>query len=172
MIKKEKTPKKPLSEKAALKKAAKKLELDAFLAATDEKLLNELQKLGLFATKEVRFAKASVNRGWRSDYFIERKGKTIAIEQEGGLFSGGRHTRGAGYAEDMQKYNYYTAHNIMLLRFTPSQIAKHTALIAKACEMLLLGQDCYDILFEIYREQNEATKERRRKKAVAKKLIG
>ena len=42
-------------------------------------------------------------RKWRFD-FAHLETKT-AIEIEGGVWSGGRHTRGAGYAKDAEKYN-------------------------------------------------------------------
>jgi len=42
----------------------------------------------------------------------------IAIEFEGGVFSGGRHTRGKGYISDCKKYNLATMHGWKLLRYT------------------------------------------------------
>jgi len=33
----------------------------------------------------------------------------IAVEIEGGVWTGGRHTRGAGFRQDMEKYNEATA---------------------------------------------------------------
>lgn len=50
--------------------------------------------------REVRFHPI---RKWRSD-FAHLPSKTM-IEIEGGTWSGGRHTQGAGYAEDREKYN-------------------------------------------------------------------
>lgn len=50
--------------------------------------------------REVRFHET---RKWRSD-FAHLPSKTM-IEIEGGTWSGGRHTRGAGYAKDCEKYN-------------------------------------------------------------------
>lgn len=42
-------------------------------------------------------------RKWRFDY--AHASTMIAIEIEGGIWSGGRHTRGEGYAKDCEKYN-------------------------------------------------------------------
>jgi len=42
-------------------------------------------------------------RKWRFD-FADPHGK-VAVEIEGGAFSGGRHTRGAGFIADCEKYN-------------------------------------------------------------------
>lgn len=45
-------------------------------------------------------------RKWRFD-FAHLESKT-AIEIEGGVWSGGRHTRGTGYIKDCEKYNAAT----------------------------------------------------------------
>lgn len=61
-------------------------------------------------------------RKWRFDYaHVETK---TAIEIEGGAFSGGRHTRGKGYINDMEKYNAAIELGWVVLRYTPQQIAK------------------------------------------------
>ena len=46
------------------------------------------------------------SRKWRFD-FAHPESRT-AIEIEGGVWSGGRHTRGAGYVADCEKYNAAT----------------------------------------------------------------
>lgn len=59
-------------------------------------------------------------RRWRFDYaIIDLK---IAIEIEGGAYSGGRHVRGKGYIADMEKYNRATIEGWRVLRYTPQQI--------------------------------------------------
>ena len=45
-------------------------------------------------------------RKWRFDYAWPAK--MVALEVEGGTYTGGRHTRGAGYANDIAKYNIAT----------------------------------------------------------------
>jgi len=58
-------------------------------------------------------------RRWKFDFAnIEHK---IAIEIEGGAYSGGRHTRGTGFIKDMEKYNRATVLGWRLLRYTPQQ---------------------------------------------------
>lgn len=49
----------------------------------------------------------------------------IAVEIEGGIWSGGRHTRGKGYQKDMEKYNLAVLEGWRVLRFTPDQINKN-----------------------------------------------
>lgn len=60
------------------------------------------------------------NRRWRFDYaWIERH---IALEIEGGIFTGGRHVAGKGFLGDMEKYNAAAFLGWKVFRFTPSQI--------------------------------------------------
>ena len=72
---------------------------------------------GCEVVKEYRFH--SVRR-WRFDYAILNK--MIAIEVEGGVFTRGRHTRGVGFINDMEKYNNAVLLGWKLLRFTPKQM--------------------------------------------------
>lgn len=62
------------------------------------------------------------DRKWRFDYaWIPQK---IAMEIEGGVWSGGRHTRGAGFLKDMEKYNQAARLGWRVFRFTPQQLVK------------------------------------------------
>jgi very-short-patch-repair endonuclease len=54
---------------------------------------------------------------WRFDYAFPKL--KVAVEVEGGVFSGGRHSRGAGYTEDLKKYNTATSLGWFVFRFTP-----------------------------------------------------
>lgn len=59
-------------------------------------------------------------RKWRFDYaWVEQK---VALEQEGGVFRGGRHTSGFGFLKDMEKYNTATALGWRIIRGTPQQV--------------------------------------------------
>lgn len=61
-------------------------------------------------------------RRWRFDYaIIEHK---IALEVEGGVWTGGRHTRGVGFLGDMEKYNTATLMGWRVFRTTPDDLCK------------------------------------------------
>lgn len=66
------------------------------------------------------------DRRWRFDFALMQH--KIGIECEGGIHSGGRHTRGVGYEKDAEKYNEATIHGWRLLRFTRSMITTGYAL--------------------------------------------
>lgn len=59
-------------------------------------------------------------RRWRFDYaFVPQK---LAVEVEGGAWIAGRHTRGAGFIADMEKYNEACARGWRLLRVQPKDL--------------------------------------------------
>ncbi|WP_239224983.1 DUF559 domain-containing protein [Acinetobacter baumannii] len=65
-------------------------------------------------------------RKWRADFLIT--GTKILIEVEGGIWSGGRHTRGKGYLGDMEKYNEAAAMGYTVLRFSTEQVKAGVAI--------------------------------------------
>jgi len=84
-------------------------------------VINTLCKQGGIAipTPEYVFARP---RRWRFDFaWIEKK---IALEVEGGVFCNGRHVRGKGFINDMEKYNNAVFLGWRVLRYTPDQIFK------------------------------------------------
>jgi very-short-patch-repair endonuclease len=59
-------------------------------------------------------------RRWRFDYsWPEAK---IALEVEGGIWSGGRHTRGKGFIGDRAKYNHAARLGWRVLRVQPKEL--------------------------------------------------
>ena len=64
-------------------------------------------------------------RRWRIDWAWPAQ--KLAVEIEGGIYSRGRHVRGAGFQKDMEKYNALTLAGWRLLRFTPAQVKDGTA---------------------------------------------
>ncbi|MCG9515148.1 endonuclease domain-containing protein [Acinetobacter pittii] len=65
-------------------------------------------------------------RKWRADFLIT--GKKILVEVEGGIWSGGRHTRGKGYIGDMEKYNEAAMMGFTVLRFSTEQVKSGVAI--------------------------------------------
>jgi very-short-patch-repair endonuclease len=59
-------------------------------------------------------------RRWRFDFAAP--GAMVAIELEGGTFSGGRHTRGKGFAADCEKYNAAARLGWRVFRFTADML--------------------------------------------------
>ena len=54
--------------------------------------------------------------------------KKLAIEIEGGVWSGGRHVRGTGYSADLEKYNALAILGWRLLRFSTAMVENGTAI--------------------------------------------
>lgn len=83
-------------------------------------------------TEPVQEYKFLTNRKFRFDFaWTDEK---LAVEIEGGVWIGGRHTRGTGYISDMEKYNLATCEGWRILRFTPQQINKEiTYIFIKKC---------------------------------------
>lgn len=68
-------------------------------------------------------------RRWRFDWcWPDYK---IALELEGGVWIKGRHTRGAGFIKDMEKYNAAAARGYRVFRCTPTGIHLAMPLIAE-----------------------------------------
>lgn len=66
---------------------------------------------------EFRFAPP---RRWRFDWCWPEH--MIALEIEGGVWTGGRHTRGSGFTKDVEKYNEAALLGWRVLRCTPKQV--------------------------------------------------
>jgi len=68
-------------------------------------------------TSEYRF---HPTRKWRMDYAWPEQ--RVALEVDGGIWHGGRHTRGAGWLKDTEKLNAAASMGWRLLRCTPAQL--------------------------------------------------
>ena len=66
---------------------------------------------------EYRF---SPPRKWRFDYCW--RNHLIGVEIEGGVGTGGRHTRGSGFVRDMEKYNAAARLGFRVFRFVPKEL--------------------------------------------------
>ena len=77
------------------------------------------QNLGAVCMTEYRFHPI---RRWRADYCINPVTDKIIVEVEGGAWTRGRHTRGAGFIDDMDKYNEATRLGYRVIRVTPDDL--------------------------------------------------
>lgn len=66
------------------------------------------------------------NRKFRFDFAIPKR--NLAIERDGGVWTQGRHTRGAGFLKDMEKLNLAVAFKWRVLRFSTQQVLDGSAL--------------------------------------------
>jgi very-short-patch-repair endonuclease len=95
----------------------------------------ERSPLEVLLLSQIRYAKLPepqceykflADRRFRFDFaWVELK---LACEVEGGCWTNGRHTRGAGFISDAKKYNLATMHGWALLRYTSEQIENGEAL--------------------------------------------
>lgn len=110
----------------------------------EDTMLFHLRAAGLpEPIREFRFAKP-IGRQWRFDFaFPEHK---VALEIEGGTWSNGRHVRGAGYAEDIAKYNAAVLLGWRVLRATGAMVKDGTAL--QGVEALLCGEQSQPLTLE------------------------
>lgn len=64
-------------------------------------------------------------RRWRFDFAWPSV--SVAVECEGGVWSRGRHVRGAGFEADCEKYNAATARGWSVFRVTAKMLDRDTA---------------------------------------------
>ena len=78
------------------------------------------QLLAMSTPRPTREHKFHPVRRWRFDFaWPELK---IAVEVEGGVWAGGRHTRGSGFSADAEKYNCAARMGWLVLRYTDREI--------------------------------------------------
>lgn len=68
------------------------------------------------------------SRRWRFDFAWPEQ--RLAVEVEGGHWSGGRHTRGSGFEADCEKYLHAVVEGWRVLRVTGSMVKSGVALVA------------------------------------------
>lgn len=81
-------------------------------------------ELRVECVKEYRFYKP---RKWRFDYALPAY--KIAVEVEGGVWTGGRHVNPRGFLNDMTKYNTATLLGWRVFRTTPDKLLTNETLL-------------------------------------------
>jgi len=111
------------TKKRAKAKRQSKVKGEKVVSEGEAKLASDLKALRISFEQEYKF---HPERKWRADFLIT--GTKILIEVEGGIWSGGRHTRGKGYIGDMEKYNSAAMMGFTVLRFSTEQVKAGVAI--------------------------------------------
>lgn len=93
----------------------------------------QLKDAGISFMYDQPFAQ-SIGRKWKFDFLLSGR---IVFEIEGGVWSRGRHTRGKGFLDDLEKYNTATMMGYHVFRVSTEQAETGKAL-ALAREALKL----------------------------------
>ena len=96
-------------------------------------LATQLKALKITFEQEFKF---HPKRKWRADFHLVEK--RILVEVEGGIWSGGRHTRGKGYIGDMEKYNTAVMMGYQVIRFSTEQVK--SGLAVRQIEKMVGGE--------------------------------
>jgi len=113
-----KKPKVTISDVVKLEKKLKREALETSLA-------HQIKAYGL--PDPVREYKFCPTRKWRLDFYWEKY--KLAVEVEGGVWTNGGHNRGAGFVNNLEKYNQLTMDGIKLLRFHCDTIKNGEAIL-------------------------------------------
>ena len=90
-----------------------------------ETLKLHLRADGIAFTVEYKF---HPKRKWRFDFIILRYLQYIGVEIDGGIWTQGRHSRGAGMESDMKKLNEAAIMGYKVLRFSTGMVKDGTAI--------------------------------------------
>ena len=92
-------------------------------SAGERSLAAQLQAAGVpFEQEQVLIP----GRRFRFDFLLSDT--DLIVEVEGGTWAGGRHTTGAGFAKDCEKYNLALEHGYRVLRYTTNMVTDGRAI--------------------------------------------
>lgn len=92
------------------------------VSALEDEFEFQLKAVKFRYEREARLVK---ERRWRVDFLI---GGWLVVEIEGGHWINGRHTRGAGFEKDCEKYNELAIRGFKVLRVTGTHVKNGQAL--------------------------------------------
>ncbi len=105
------------------------------MSALEDLLERHIRLTGLpTPEREYRF---HPRRRWRFDFAWPRY--MLAVEVDGGIYSRGRHVRGAGFERDAEKRNAAVMAGWRVLHFTPRQVKSGAAVRAIECLLRACG---------------------------------
>lgn len=93
------------------------------MSEAEETFAAQLRAVGIPHTRQAKWCSG---RRFRADFALTEHG--ILVEVQGGAWSGGRHTRGAGYAADCVRMGKAVALGWTMLYVTPQQVTSGEAL--------------------------------------------
>ena len=93
------------------------------MSKLEEAMEKQLKAVGVEFERELMLVP---NRRFRFDFTFRSAG--LVAEIEGGTWSGGRHTTGAGFRQDCVKYNLASLEGWTVMRFTSDMVKKGLAL--------------------------------------------
>ena len=99
--------------------------------AVDVSRLEDVLEFQLTSTKAPDFEREyqfHPTRKWRFDFAWPDSKCMLAVECEGGTWTGGRHTTGSGFEADCEKYNAAALAGWRVLRYTMDMIRSGVAL--------------------------------------------
>lgn len=94
------------------------------MSALEDALWLQIRALGLVGF--VREFMPIKGRRWRVDF--AQPDKRVAVEVEGGTWTGGRHTRGKGFEADCEKYARMVVEGWRVIRVTGKHIKSGEAI--------------------------------------------
>lgn len=101
--------------------------------------LAEIRILWAKLPKPVREYKFHPDRKWRFDFAWPDA--MLAVELEGGIWTGGAHTRGKHFVSDCEKYNAATKMGWKILRYTTSNMCNLTQDVADCLKIKIVAKE-------------------------------
>lgn len=93
------------------------------MSAPEELLALQLRAVGIPFDREIVLPELKPRR-WRWDFVLGR----LLVEIQGGTWVGGKHSRGAGFANDCEKHNAAVVAGFTVLSVVPAHVTGGQAL--------------------------------------------